>query len=589
MSYYVDVASSTSGLLYNLTLSNDEGRWDTFVENGLNRNGGYAIGKADNPDNPKRLAMTTPFTDSRQPVFANRAPIFTTHETSVDMQLTLDRPGMIYYAIAEADITGQELPNEAEWVPAITTKITVGDSTDMIDIQPHYIPDGGESAATMDKVTVKQPDKGDIYDPTYWAGAIDCIVGSVEYRGVGTQPETVDNLKPNRTYYALFVITGSAREPSEIHIYKFKTSPVVKPKITINSTTNGVSLMTDINSNLEYLVYSTADAEKISLLQEKLNKPQYLAKVDTLPTAYENYTVRQALQEYYVYQTAKRDNTNTGAYFPIDGTGSYVYFNNYSVFDIYASEDLKAKIGNWIRSGGLPEGSSGVDYTEKSDTVIQLPAGRPLSQALQKVRPGGVYVIFAVSQNQSAEVDADPAAIDTFKAFSPVQITDPEAPELIALTNLGLVRDKDGKISGSIQLSFDKLLYRGTTTQVALIKQDTISDIIAGNGYNKDSGVTVRNEETGTAGSFEITFDGSSTVPSFVIQQGTLRNAGGTPADKLLTVRFETETLRGDAMTTTRYWVMVDWGDERPKYRVQYDEKMDLNVTNPPGGGGANP
>ena len=42
-------------------------------------------------------------------------------------------------------------------------------------------------------------------------------------------------------------------------------------------------------------------------------------------------------------------------------------------------------------------------------------------------------------------------------------------------------------------------------------------------------------------------------------------------------------------MTTTRYWVMVDWGDERPKYRVQYDEKMDLNVTNPPGGGGANP
>ncbi len=584
VSYYVDVASSHSGLLYNLSLSNDEGRWDTFVENGLNRNGGYAIGKADNPDDPKRLAMTTPFTDSRQPVFANRAPIFKTAETSVSMQLTLDRPGTIYYAIAEADITGQELPDESDWVPAITTKIDVEAKGNVPaytgDIRPSYIPDGGESAAAMGKVTVTQPDKGDIYDPTYWAGAIDCIVGSVEYRGVGTQPETVDNLKPNRTYYALFVITGSAREPSEIHIYKFKTSPVIKPKITINSTTSGVSLMTDINSNMEYLVYSTSDAAKIKLLTDSFNNPKYLAKADSLPNAYQrkmvppdppngadgtpkppvekDFTVLDALQQYYVYQTASNPGgatQNPDAYFPVDGTGSYTYYNNYSVFDIYASEELKATVGNWIRSGGLPVGSSGVSWTEKSDAVIELTGGRPLSQALQKVRPGGIYVILAVSQNRNAEEDADPAAIDTFKAFSPVQITDPEPPELVDATNMGISRDKNGKYSGKLLLAFDKILWIGPKDTLKPLDDNNVGSVISANDITVSK---VNNSADAETASIELTFNGEG--PSATIQGGILKNEGGIPAVRQLTVTIEPRTTTTEAnLQRTTFCVVVRW------------------------------
>ena len=49
--------------------------------------------------------------------------------------------------------------------------------------------------------------------------------------------------------------------------------------------------MTDINSNLEYLVYSTSDADKINLLTDSFNNPKYLAKADSLPNAYQRKMV----------------------------------------------------------------------------------------------------------------------------------------------------------------------------------------------------------------------------------------------------------------------------------------------------------
>ena len=212
-------------------------------------------------------------------------------------------------------------------------------------------------------------------------------------------------------------------------------------------------------------------------------------------------------------------------------------------------------MGNWIRSGGLPVGSSGVSWTEKSDAVIELTGGRPLSQALQKVRPGGIYVILAVSQNRNAEEDADPAAIDTFKAFSPVQITDPEPPELVDATNMGISRDKNGKYSGKLLLAFDKILWIGPKNTLKPLDNNNVGSVISVSDITVSK---VNNSPNAETASIELTFNGEG--PSATIQGGILKNEGGIPAVRQLTVTIEPRTTTTEAnLQRTTFCVVVRW------------------------------
>ena len=48
-------------------------------------------------------------------------------------------------------------------------------------------------------------------------------------------PTTVEDLEPNTTYYAYFVLKGTAQEISRVYVYQFTTEPIRPPKITFSS------------------------------------------------------------------------------------------------------------------------------------------------------------------------------------------------------------------------------------------------------------------------------------------------------------------------------------------------------------------
>ncbi len=568
VNFYVNAGAGTSSGLDNVAGNVGtfirESTWETQVELGLGRGGIASIGNPDDPvveNDPKRLHMTKLYIDSLQPSFSKGRPEFEPSSNSVDITFSLTRPGTVKYAIARADDGEKEDPNPDNWTPDVDTKIKSADTGGLeVDIHPKYIPRNGTEAGEDHKVTVTVPTNLQINDPVgaEWGDATNAITGSISAPGGINTKLPIEGLESERTYYAYFVILGSAQMPSRVYIYQFKTQPTERPKIDLANTSEGAKMeITNMDAKLQYLLYLEGDLQNI-VLADADGKPdvnkvwmktpfkEFVEDPATLPAelALERYSVMQALIDTQ----------------PM-GSGAN---GGYSYFDLYASKEAKKMLVDWISGNTLPGGLKA--KPDQTPPVSAQPGSHDMVKGVSQIGgdkavPNAQYYIITIARGAATSGTEPIETIYSFRA-SPILITARIAPELEDIVNLGVKRDDQGNISGSIQLPFDRLLYVGEGTNPDLLNDTNIQDIISGDGYDS---VTVKNSTTATAGIIEVRFDGTSSSPTFTIGAGELKGAGGTPANKRLTVRLDdTDVTETETTIITRYRLVVDWGDARP-------------------------
>ncbi len=551
--FYVNAAAGTSNNLFSVSGSNNvlEETWDAYVERGLGQNGIASIGTADNRDDPKRLAMLKTFTDSLQPSFAEHYPNFKPSSNSVTLELALDRPGTVKYAIAAASQGAEEPEDESEWVPVITTRIQVGAYSG--DIKPSYIPKNGDEARVMDKVTVTLPDKGDINEPESWEQGSSAITGTINNQAVSMATEVIEGLESNRTYYAYFVILGSAQEPSEIHIFKFKTEPTVRPKIDLGLTGNGVNMtITNMDANLRYLLYLEDDLKNIMLGESGdgttvwMDTPltEVAENANEIPAAYRNYTIMQALQGIY----------SGGASDPNVG---------YSIFDLYASPDAKKLYVDWITSNRVPPGMSinpnastiPASHQQGNHTMRQGTAQEGATNA----RPGAIYYILTMARGVSTTGQEPVESIYSFRALQ-VIITDREPPMLTNYTGNITVENSSGRLlSGSLVLTFNKRLYTRSGTEITNANAAQFFG-----GSSLPTGVASVDIAPGAdATTVRIALGGNGVLATdllAVVPAQYLSNSGGSPAPESLTVEVQYRIANpGGQVERYGYFLVVRW------------------------------
>lgn len=578
VNYYVDAVASTSGNLYRLGSNNlSESKLADFENQGLGGGGGVTIGSTDNRENPKRLHMATPFTDSTQPQYAQHFPQFEAESTTVDMSLTLNRPGTVYYAIAPADNTGRELADPNTWVPTIDTQVKDASvAGGQRTIKHTEVPKNGDDPLPdPDLVT---PEKGNIFRPDEWAEATKAITGTVEYKGVVTKPETVTGLEPNRTYYVYTVIVGSANEPSKVEIFKFKTNPTPRPLMELNPVNNntqkGVNMTTtNMNSYISYVVYPKTELDKFyrmltgnaasgtqSNLLSDIVKDEYKNKI---PTAYANWNILQALTNKYYFSVASNGNKVTDAYFPADGKNDYTAFDGYSVFDIYVSANAKENFRSWFAgSGNVPVE---IQYTGTSQpATAQTAVDTPIRQNAftlggDRAHPGAQYYMLAVARSQDSKV-TDSADLTCSFLATPYQISDLDPP-ILTLASGNFTKGSNASIqSGSLTLIFDKPVYVKNT---GLDADKLTKDNFFTNGNKSTLGDPDSVSSTGT--NTVVTFDLTKATGTFsaTVAGGAFYNVGGVPATQTLSidlVPYEVD-LGVTGGKVTRYRIVVKWGN----------------------------
>lgn len=498
------------------------------------------------------LELTTPFTDSAIPEFAPGFPQWLdgdnkAGDTFLTMGLTLNRACTIYYVIAPEG--------------AIST--TVSGETDPTEVWA-IVPNGGADK----QITLKQPgavtapDRLDIVKPPYANAEIKS--GKVSYSGgQGRLDELVKGLKPVTKYYAYFVLQGANTEPSEVYIFKFETTDISKPKISLDriGSTGQVSVKTQVNSNLNYAMYTYNDLNGNTTLQGTFEDsivsplPEGVLDTSTVVTAVDGS--KKAIKDLTVIDALILEYPGKNDKDPLKG---------YSLFDVYANSKIKADIAYLIRSGS---GSASSTVTGNRTMIADEIQNVDETKNMKKLTN---YYFLSVAYHESSEAGAG----DAFKAIGNVRVPETEPP---APTDgcRATIEEKDGKLSGRINIVFDKDLYWSDsdgTVAKAVYQKTTVSDA------NKNKGVSILSKIGGSARDkvsvvddaeemarqdFNIDFSNLSvngTETIILFGSGKIANSSNHMTDKQLIAEFTRVETPGEPMKRIEYKVRVTWGGD---------------------------
>lgn len=542
---YVDVAASTSTKLSNLSDTKglvSSGQWQKFLTETMTGDGGESIGLAVSspaPNDPRRLYLRKTLYDSRQPVLTGTYPYFIPADTGrgVRMNLTLDREGTIYYAIAPAHNSANEPEKlDSGWEPLITTL----DSATGQAIQPNKVPQNGTERNAIGMPTLITPDKIDIYRSEEWNEAGRAITGKVDYLGKIEAERDVTGLEPNRMYYVYLTIKGTGPEPSTLEIYRFKTKPEQRPKITLADAGEAVDItISNMDAKLNYLLYLEEDLEKITYGGEKwteLTLKDVPADGVDIPSQYKNYTLLQALRQGYTSSN------------PLDSNVGY------SLFDLYASTDMKKILRDWIKDNSLPPQLETTGGGSEQHDGFAMRKG-VTQQGGDKASFGSKYYILTMARGNS-KTDDDP--VDTTFSFRalPFNPSSRKAPDLDSATADVIVDGTTREIlEGEIRLVFDTELHISG-------KADPLEGECEEEFFGKDleyvDSVWAMNTSIGTAITIKLTEPTGKETLSLSVIRGHLDNGAGaiTTKDLLITISYP-EKAGAD-----RQVINVKWGND---------------------------
>lgn len=538
VSFTIQGAAGTPNTLYTLSQGLTTQNWQSFKSSGLNNNGIVSIGISANSQD--FLQVRQLFTDTKTPAFVSPSPSFSAGDTFVTMSLNLDRKGTVYYVIAPAGNKGNN--------PLVTT-------TSLLDNSPigwASVPSDG----SIQPPKLSLPNNLDIYQPPYSNTLIK--TGSVSYPGGQAAYERlVQGLEPKTDYYAYFVLKGASQDLSEVYMYKFTTNEVSKPKIDLERYTGIVDVKTQVNSNLNYIVFTANDLNKVSQLKSSLaGNTAYAGKI---PPRYAGLTVIDAMITTYNDQTARIDSAPSD-YVP------EAEFNGYSVFDVYANDSIKATIAQIIRSGASSSSSTA------SGAITTTATEKKTVDETRRMTPLTSHYFLAVAYHQASQSGIG----DAFKAVDNVTLPDQIPPELISCSTSPSNLTGPGPFTGSVTISFDKNLYWSTGLEGAVAKpvHATMNSAgpnanwvgllqhMEGSAIGKPNALRILRTTTTPGSTFTINFENLSLGDTIILfNNGFFSNSSGYTTTKRLTLTLKERIQGSDSGIPIKYVQFeASWG-----------------------------
>ena len=338
---------------------------------------------------PEDFSVSRQFTDQTPPTFTGSYPLFRPSDSFVDMELQLSRRGTIYYVLA---------PAASDTISSPTVPATTKDGYVKLEDVPTS---GAETNKCPDLLT---PTQQEIYQGKYINADIKKGRVSVD---TGVVSERVENLMPDTTYYAFFVIQGDSQNLSDVYMYKFTTTKVEVPEIGLSVNGNEVTVNTHVTSSVEWIVIPTTyNKGNYSILGKEFE--QYFD--DTNGTHKTWAEAKAAL------------NITDSSFTVLDALLTRVGTSNQTVFDLLANETAYNTLYDYV-----------VDKTAGSTTdqgnIPELVAnvGQKVTCKLDEI--GQYYFIAAARHVQGQEY--------AFHAVAGVQMSDTTPP---TYTNLAGVQ-----------------------------------------------------------------------------------------------------------------------------------------------------
>ena len=354
---------------------------------------------------------------------------------------------------------------------------------------------GGDTDVVNGENLITWPDNGTIISQEYGSDGRMRDWGIYTFtKGADTGaqgPLALDNVEPKKTYFAYFVTTAPEdyKIRSHVYIYQFTVPELKKPQIELSpdGNTGGMNVVLDMESQLEWRVFSAYDAndeELISILtQPFINYTDHNGKdtvdasgnvtakgTNKLPEMYKNYTVMQALTYSYSFSDASKGDPNHKSneyWYPTVGE-SYVAYDfepGYSVFDMYANLDSKKQLIKLISTPAL-------DYPEHLDSATaaaswsgkgQAKSGKNEAEFSQPLIDNTPYVFLSWAINwrtfnngATADVKA-PNASFRMTEFMKGSLSGPEVDNVP--TGYLEYNEGDQTYSGRFTVHFDKPTY----------------------------------------------------------------------------------------------------------------------------------
>ncbi len=375
---------------------------------------------------PDDFNLIKQFSDQTPPKFANGHPTFEAGASVVDMFLMLDRPGTVYYVVAP--------------IPTIPTSGTVNGEEgtknfsdekadyERLDEAGFYINNGMEFVYNQ---KISTPARLDIVNASTTYGANPRIKYGSTSLGPSEIEEFVEDLEPNTKYIAYFVIQGMSNQTySEVYAYRFVTSDVDIPYITLEATNPDVSFETSENAKLDYALFAP----------------------NQLPAVFDAELKDDNLDSSFTDGPKNAD----GSYMTVLDAmlASWDKDTGMSYFDYYASQPLKDRVQEIIQRRSTGGGSPVA--TGKLETVKEVSQSVDFTDAMQSEENATYFYCLATAQNALGSAYS-------FKAVENVHIPDREPPYLIRIATTITEVDKSDpsnpKYSGTLTLTFNESLY----------------------------------------------------------------------------------------------------------------------------------
>ena len=353
------------------------------------------------------------------------------------MEVTLDRPGVVYYVAAPAGDLATVDEKEVFTAPTIPTAIKIGsgDTARLIEINARndgrydnenyksnntYIPEKGSDRLDGDLkdfihfVSGGDSDEAKKYsEPTFdqiFAGSntygydpVNIKWGSVTYTSSLVKPE-ITGLHPDTWYYIYIVLQSDGGTLGEVvQIYRVKTTVAQPPTITVShSGSTGVSMTVN-------------DPEVNNTLYDNPMLYYALARKDDLPEWFSDYYAWNADHKVSADDTTKwpmraEDYDKLDATSPIktsndvktvlDAIISKTTTNGKSYFDQFASNELKYQVMQYITIS-----TSDDAYGNSTAYYPPVNANQKTQECEGDLKEGGEYVMLVCARHYDSDAN----------------------------------------------------------------------------------------------------------------------------------------------------------------------------------------
>ena len=409
----VNVVAGSNNDLSFLSGEVTEDNWDEALKTGVTN-----IGQ------PADFSMRKQFTDNVAPTFAGEYPKLDAGDSAVNMSLMLDRPGTVYYVVAPLGYVG-----------TTDNQDNIYNNTETGIDNWENLPDSGlkddiNNPDNPNPVILTQPDYLNIVNAGSNYRNEKIKYGSVAC-GSSVETKLVEGLDKQTRYIAYFVLQGTSQTYSRVLAYRFETTDVAKPKLTLTDFSPSVNFKTDSSADVNYALVASNEIpgsleSDFGLVVDPAKKTEWEDYEDTLSTT-----------------------TDTSVLWALLTT----YKTGYTVFDEFAGEGIRNTVDEFVR--GVT--SMGVDVATRGSTALTQANSYSKEQNFTANMRGATYYYCLATAVSPLGSEL------SFAAVAGIHIRDSEPPKLLQV-NTAASPDAGGKTySGTVTFVFDEPVYQLVT------------------------------------------------------------------------------------------------------------------------------